>query len=131
MIVLHESSAGLNPTAALEDLEAQAAVARQCGARIYAIPPPFVDDVSIEDALGPLWPARPPEVAIWLGSIPSHERYHAVHETLRRRGVLLCNSPDAFARAMFLDLACARLGDLTPPTAIVADGGDRAAAVTS
>jgi hypothetical protein len=131
MIVLHESSAGLNPTAALEDLEAQAAVARQCGARIYAIPPPFVDDVSMDDALRPLWPTRPPEIAIWLGSIPSHERYHAVYEALRRRGALLCNSPDAFARAMYLDRACARLGDLTPRTAIVAHGGDLHAAVTS
>src|SRR5438045_2774681 len=94
MIVLTENSERLPPSASARDIAAATNAATLVGCRMYYIPLDFTDCGDAEGALSHI-PQQDPEVpALWIGYIPSLDRYRAIYEASLNRGIRLLNSPE-------------------------------------
>jgi hypothetical protein len=104
--------------------------ARLAGCRIVYIPPTFDECGSADAALAHVGEQVEVTPAVWVGYIPTPERYSALYEAALARGMQLLNDPDQFRLAMEFDRFYPLLGDLTPESAVVwhADETSRVAA---
>lgn len=104
------------PSASKRDLEASARAAEWAGFEVSFIEPDFSRCGDAEGALAHLakGPARP---ALWLGYIPTVERYEAIYQAAAALGLWLPNTPEQHRRAMELHRAYPHLSGLTPATA--------------
>lgn len=111
------------------ELERAEHVARSLGLSVYVIERDFDRCGDANGALAHV-PVQPePVKAIWLGSIPSRERYEAIYKAARARSILLINTPTEFWRAMWFWGFYPRLAGLTPESILIEGKGDcRAAA---
>src|SRR6185369_5961420 len=58
---------------------------------------------------------------VWVGYIPSYERYEAIYQAALNHNVQLVNSPLEYRRAMEFDQFYPLLAELTPKSLIVED----------
>jgi len=116
-VVLHEES-GFTDSPLVADTAATARAARGAGWEVHAFASDFDILGTAEEALEHVPVHAPPRPAVWLGFIPSPERYRAVHAAARGRGLLLLNDPDAYVRTTELDAYLPRLAELTFESAI-------------
>jgi hypothetical protein len=72
-----------------------------------------------DDVLGGLAPVASPGPAVWLGYIPTPERYAQVYEAARSRGLHLLNTPEEHLRALEFPRAWPHLGGLTPESRVI------------
>jgi hypothetical protein len=72
-----------------------------------------------DDVLGALAPVEQPGPAVWLGYIPTPERYAQVYEAARERGLHLLNDPEAHLRALEFPRAWPHLRGLTPESRVI------------
>jgi hypothetical protein len=119
MIVFSEAADTGRSSASQRDLikSEQAAAIHSC--RIYSIPSDFS---ACGDAEGALWhvPAFPdPQPAIWLGFIPSPERYQDIYQAAARRNIWLLNDPEQHLRAQEFDRMYPFLEQLTPLSRVI------------
>lgn len=121
MIVLSEASEQLLPSASARDIRSTTEAARLAGCRVYTIPPDFERCGTADDALChvPLQPEPTP--GVWVGYIPSPERYEELYYAALARNIRLANSPEEHLNAQEFDRAYPRLGDLTPESLILTD----------
>jgi len=118
-VVLAESMAQAAPSASARDNGMSVAAARLAGWQVYEFPQDFVQ---CGDADAALWhvPEQPrPTAAIWVGFIPSPERYAAVYEAARARNLYLPNSLEQHLEAQEFDRTYLRLGALTPESRVI------------
>lgn len=94
-------------------------LARQLGCRVHPIPAQFDEACSAQDAL--CWLPRFDEsrTALWLGFIPSHERYAALFEAALEHNVRLIHTPAQFEMAMDLEHHYPRIATLTSRSIIL------------
>jgi len=119
MIVFTEFSPQLAPSASADDLRKATEAAKLTGCRVYHIPPDFEQCETAENALA-FVPAQEREtLAVWVGYIPTPERYAAVYAAALDKGVRLLNSPEEHLDAQEFDRAYPRLAGLTPASVIV------------
>jgi hypothetical protein len=122
MIVFSEASADLDPDKSDGDINGATRVAVELGGPVYFLS--RAGAVEAEDEEDPLAhvPAQPREQpAVWIGHIPTPERYARVYAQALARGIRLINSPDAHRRALEFDGAYPRLAGLTPRSVVVDD----------
>jgi hypothetical protein len=114
MIVLSEASPRQEPSASANDLAASTEVARLCGARVYHIPQDFDECDGVENALYYLKESNPRETGVWIGYIPTIERYRELYEACLQKNIQLINTPEQHQQIMEFDHAYTRLRELTP-----------------
>jgi hypothetical protein len=125
-------------TEALEDTDAEprdleiarhTQCAREAGARLFHFHPDFPSAMEADVALAHLPDALPGEPCIWVGTIPSPERYADVEREVARRGATLVNSQAAHLVALELQRAYPHIAEWTARTAEVRDLKDVPAAL--
>jgi hypothetical protein len=128
MVVLTESGGDLPPSASARDIEASTNAARLVGCDVFHIPADFAQ---CGDAEGALW--HVPRVvgrkyAIWIGYIPTLERYSQIYAAALAKGIQLLNTPVQHRIAEEFDHAYPLLGELTPASITIRDLDECAAA---
>jgi hypothetical protein len=103
------------------ELERLTETAQMLGCRIVPLP----DDLNVYghvDRIFDYVPEYAPAIAgVWIGYIPSPERYAQVYEAAFRKGIRLVNAPLEYRRAMEFDRFYPLIHDLTPRSRIVSD----------
>jgi hypothetical protein len=120
LIVLHEETGHTSSPLAKDGL-AIADAARAAGCEVFGFSSDFDIFGTAEEALENV-PAQPePTPAVWIGFVPSPERYRDVYEAARSRNLVLLNDPDEYRLTSELDRFYPRLDDLTFRTVPVTD----------
>ncbi|MEM6268286.1 MAG: ATP-grasp domain-containing protein [Bacteroidota bacterium] len=121
MIVFSESvphpDAATN--ASQRDLYKGDQAARIQGCRIYYIPADFSSAGGAEGALDRVPQFEQPQPAVWLGFIPTPERYADLYAAAARRNIFLLNDPEAHLRAQEFDRMYPHLVELTPKSVVI------------
>lgn len=118
MILLTEAGQ-VGDSASARDLDRVAAVGRLLGYDVYSIPPDFEECGTAENALWHV-PSQSRETpAIWVGFIPSADRYSAVYSAALAKNIRLVNDPTANQIATEFDLAYPLLDDITPASVVL------------
>lgn len=120
VIVLHEET-GHTSSPLSKDTVATAEAARAAGCEVY----PFSSDFDIfgtaEEALADVPIQAPGTPGVWLGFVPSPDRYRDVYEAARARGIVLLNEPSAYQLTSELDRFYPKLEALTFRTVVIDD----------
>lgn len=119
LLVLSEARDEPGASASAQDMIEMTRAAQLVGCRVFFIPTDFSRCDTADNALWqvPVRDAQTP--AVWLGFIPSPERYEAIHEAATARRVQLLNSVEEHLRALEFDRALPLLGDLTPKSVVL------------
>lgn len=128
LIVLSEADAAPPTSINGRELRAQSEAARLFGWRVIPIPADFSICETAEAAMAYVPSYHPPAPALWIGFIPTIERYSAMYEAAAARGIHLLNRPSEHQTAMEFDHAYSRLGALTPESAAATTVEDAVAA---
>jgi hypothetical protein len=129
VIVLSESSAQLTPSPSAQDLKKMTEAASLSGCRVYYIPQDFSQCETAENALAHIPNQDAPTPAVWIGYIPSPERYASIHDAARAKNIVLLNDLDQHLTAQEFDRAYALLHGLTPRSVVLTDSGQCANAI--
>lgn len=100
LTILHEESAMLSGSAVGRDTASSVEAARSVGLPVLDFSSDFELWGSAEEAFEAIQVRPAPEPALWVGYIPSAERYGAVYEAAAKRNLLLLNTPDEHLLAM-------------------------------
>ena len=128
MIVFSEFSSHLSPSASAADLRKATEAANLTGCQVYYIPQDFEQCETAENALAYAPRQNHASSAVWIGYIPTPERYSAIYEAALDKGIRLLNSPDEHLNAQEFDRTYPRLTGLTPASIIVTAESECAAA---
>lgn len=131
MIVLTENAEQLPPSASARDIAASTNVAKIVGCEVYHTPVDFSDSGDAEGALWHLPMRATAEPGIWIGYIPTLERYDQIYDAALAKGIRLVNSPAEHRIAQEFDSAYPRLQGLTPESRIIQDESECEAAVAA
>jgi hypothetical protein len=118
MYILTEATPELDPDISSGDTVGATRAALALGLPVHFLPAAAGLGPE-EDVLGGLAPVESPAPALWLGSIPTPERYTQVYEAARSRGLHLLNSPEEHLRALEFPRAWPHLGGLTPESRVI------------
>jgi hypothetical protein len=118
MIVLAESTGLLAPSASRRDLERSIEAAWLAGARVFFMPPDFSRCENAENALAHVASQKSPTPTVWIGFIPSFERYESIYGAVRAKNGCLLNTPDEHRAVQEFDLSYRFLEGLTPRSAV-------------
>lgn len=119
MFVLSEWSPQLEPSASADDIRAATEVAQLASLRIINIPPDFSLCETAGNALWQLPFCESPTPAIWIGYIPTLERYSSIYKAAKAKNVFLLNTPTQHQIAQEFDFAYSHLQELTPRSFII------------
>lgn len=126
MIVLAETADSTASVTGRQALETSAAIAQLMGFTVY----PITGAVSCTDTALSHIPSQPADTpGIWLGSLPSPERYHTIYCNALKRGIRLLNTPAEHQRAQEFDRAYPQLVGLTPESMVISRLADCQAAI--
>jgi hypothetical protein len=128
MIAFTETYSRSSGTGGLQALRKATEAAALQGWRVVAIPSEFGEDVSAADALDalPYFPEIQP--AIWIGYIPTPDRYLALQNAALAKNIHLLNDLDAHLLAQEFDRYFPFLEGLTPKSVILRSAEEAAAA---
>jgi hypothetical protein len=124
MIVLSEATNETALSASARDNFEMTEAAKLSGCTVYHIPKDFSQ---CENAENGLWhiPVRPGRTqAVWIGFIPSPERYEAIYTELLRKHIHLLNTPQEHLIAQEFDRAYPMLAGLTPESVVLTTPDD-------
>ncbi|WP_372367283.1 ATP-grasp domain-containing protein [Candidatus Uabimicrobium sp. HlEnr_7] len=119
MIVFSEHTT-LNSESA-RDLEQVTKVAQASGCRVYFIPSDFDDCGDAEGALCYVPQQQIPKKAVYIGYIPTIERYNEIYNAAKQKNIYLVNSPQEYALAEHFHLYYSSIEDLTPKSYFLTD----------
>jgi hypothetical protein len=118
MHVLTEADPELDPDISSGDTVGTTRAALELGLPVHFLPR-VGSPGSEDDVLGGLAPVAQPGPTVWLGYIPTPERYAQVFEAARERGLHLLNDPEAHLRALEFPRAWPHLRGLTPDSQVI------------
>ncbi len=118
LVVFSEADATPSTTINGRELRAISEAARLLGCRVHPVPADFSVCGTAEAALAYLPTFDPPAPGVWVGFIPTPERYAALYAAAQSHGVALLHTPDQHQTAMEFDHFYPLLGDLTPASAV-------------
>ena len=119
MIVFSEFSPQLPPSASTADLRKATEAAKLTGCQVYHIPQDFEQCETAENALAYVPIQESKTSAVWIGYIPTPERYEAIYAAALAKGIRLLNSPEKHLDAQEFDRTYPRLAEITPASVIV------------
>jgi hypothetical protein len=103
------------------ELQSITEAAQLFGCRVYSIPPNFDECGNAENALAYVPEFDKPMSCVWVGFIPSLERYQAIYNAALQKNIRLVNSPKQHRLAMEFDQFYPLLHDLTAKSLIIED----------
>lgn len=113
------------------DLARSTEAARLAGFQLFFVPVDLPAGVEVEDVLANLTPSIHGETALFIGYIPSFERYEKLASAVLGKGYRVLVQPSAHRQMLEMDLASEALGDLSPPFAVITDEAQAEPAVRS
>jgi hypothetical protein len=119
LIVLTESSGNLAPSPSARDIAAATEAAGLAGCKVYHIPQDFDDCGDAEGALWHIPDQSAQSAGVWIGYIPSLERYAHIYHAALKKGIRLLNTPEEHRIAQEFDSAYPHLVGLTPESIII------------
>ncbi|MEM8530863.1 MAG: ATP-grasp domain-containing protein [Chloroflexota bacterium] len=120
MVVVFSETDAFPPTNLnTHELHAITETARMFGCRIHPIPQDFNVIGRVENALTYLPTYDSPIPGVWVGYIPSVERYRDLYDGAKAKGIYLLNTPIEHQIAMEFDRFYPRLGQLTPESTTI------------
>lgn len=119
MIVLSEAPEQVSPNASARELGAVTEAARLVGFRVYTIPPDFERCGTAENALAHVPPRDTTAPGVWVGYIPTPDRYAAIYMAPLDKGIRLLNTPAQHRTAMEFDGFYPLLEGLTPRSVVI------------
>ncbi len=119
MIVLSEDSDRLMPSASARENRIGTETAKLLGLRVYYMPEDFSRCETAENALAHVPVQEQAQWGIWVGYIPTPERYQALYDAALRRRICLLNTPEQHLIAQEFDRAYPRLQGLTPESVVI------------
>ena len=129
MIALSEASPQVPPSASASDIRRMTEAARLTGCQVYYIPQDFSRCETAENALAYV-PAQEQETpCVWIGYIPTADRYQAMYAAALGKNIRLLNDPGQHLDAQEFDRAYAKLGSLTPASVMITSEDECDAAV--
>ncbi len=123
VFVLSEDQPDAARTVNAQETHSITEMARLLGCRVIYIPRSS-DEASIEDALAYAPEIDPPMPGIWVGYIPSFERYSTVYSVALAKGIRLLNTAEQHRTAMEFDQFYPLISDITPESSVVRSMGD-------
>jgi len=130
VVVLSEASFTDRSSINERELTAITDAAHLFGCRVYPLPPNFDLCETAENAFAYVPTFDALQLGIWVGYIPTPERYTAIYQAALTRNIRLVNTPNQYQTAMEFDRFYPRLGDLTPKSRIVTAPGQLATAAS-
>ncbi len=124
LIVLSEARDESMASPSAQDMIDMTRAAQLLGCPTYFIPTDFSECETAENALWHLPEQAEESAGVWLGFIPSPERYEAIYQAALRRLVRLLNTPGEHLRALEFDRAYPLLAELTPPCEVLSEGSE-------
>ncbi len=124
LLIFSEARDEVDASPSAQDMIDMTRSAQLVGCPVYFIPKDFSE---CETAEGALWhvPEQEEEAtAIWLGFIPSPERYEAIYHAALHRRVRIVNDPKEHLRALEFDMAYSLLKDITPSSEVLVEGSE-------
>jgi hypothetical protein len=124
MIVLSEATneTALSPSA--RDNFQMTEAAKLAGCTVYHIPKDFSQCENAENALWHIPVQSGRTQAVWIGFIPSAERYEAIYTELQRKHIRLMNTPQEHLIAQEFDKAYPMLAGITPESVVLTNPDD-------
>lgn len=122
LLVLSEARDEPGANASAQDMIEMTRAAQLLGCSVYFIPKTFDECETADNALWQVPTQDAATPAVWLGFIPTPERYTAIYGAALSRRVHLLNSPDEHLRALEFDRAYPLLKELTPESVILREG---------
>jgi hypothetical protein len=122
VVVLSEASFADPGSINGRELGAITDAARLFGCRVYPLPPNFDLCETADGALVYVPTFDTVQPGIWVGYIPTPERYRAIYLAALERNIRLVNTPDEYQNAMEFDRFYPLLGELTPESQMVTTG---------
>ncbi len=122
VFVLSEARDEQDASASAQDMIDMTRAAQLVGCRVFWIPTDFSRCENADNALWQVPVQDEWTPAVWLGFIPSPQRYEAIFEAARARRVRLPNTFEEHLRALEFDRALPLLGELTPPSVVLREG---------
>jgi hypothetical protein len=119
MIVLSEATSETALTASARDNFAMSEAAKLAGCTVYYIPKDFSRCENAENGLWHIPPQAHWRLALWIGFIPTAERYEAIYTELLRKQIRLLNSPQEHLIAQEFDRAYPMLQGITPRSVVL------------
>jgi hypothetical protein len=104
----------------VQDTKQTADAAREAGCDVYSFHSDFDIFGTAEEALEGVPAQAAPAPAMWLGFVPPPDRYRAIYDAAKARGLVLLNDPDEYQLTSELDRFGPRLGELTFRTTVLA-----------
>lgn len=123
LLVVDELAAEAS-SASGRDLARSAEAARLAGFRLFFVPLELPAGVSVADALSNLAPVTDRQPALFLGFIPTPERYAELSAAVAAKGYEVVVAPTAHRQMLEVDLSAKALGELTPPLVVIEDAAD-------
>jgi hypothetical protein len=124
LLILSEAREETGASPSAQDMIDMTRAAQLVGCPTYFIPKDLSECETAENALWHVPEQEENTLAIWLGFIPSPERYEAIYQAALRRRVRLVNNPEQHLRALEFDRAYPLLEGLTPRSEVLSEGSD-------
>jgi len=128
MIVFSEDSEKLFPSTSARDIHASTEAAKLMGCKVYHIASDF-SGMTEEAILWHVSKQEPETIGIWIGYIPTSERYQLLYRAALTKGIHLINSPEEHLRCQEFDRTYPFLEGLTP-SSVVLHSADECAQVS-
>lgn len=121
MIVLTEDSTNDVYSASAIDIKIATEAAKIMGFQVYYIPQDFSFCETAENALNHIPKQEKEILGLWIGYIPTPERYEAIYNAAICKGIKLLNTPEQHLNVAEFDRAYPKLLGLTPETIAIAN----------
>lgn len=128
MIIFSEDSEKLSPSTSARDIHISTEAAKLMGCKVYHIAADF-SGMTEEEILWHVPQQELETAGVWIGYIPTSERYQLLYRAAQTKGIRLINSPEEHLRCQEFDRAYPFLVGLTPQTVILHSAEECAQAV--
>jgi hypothetical protein len=119
VIVLSETRTGPAQTPSERDNQRMTDAAQLVGCRVYYIPSNFDDCENVENALWHTPVQEQLTPTVWIGFIPTRERYEEMYAAALAKNLRLLNTPKEHQDALEFAHSYPAIADLTPETVIL------------
>ncbi|MGB7340125.1 MAG: ATP-grasp domain-containing protein [Phototrophicaceae bacterium] len=118
IVVLLERLTNQSSINAIESRKIEEA-ARMFGCKVYSFPSNIEEFDNVDDVFAYIPQFDEPILGIWVGVIPSYERYQLIYKIALKKNIHLINTPDQHRNAMEFDQFYPKLEGLTPKSVII------------
>jgi hypothetical protein len=119
VVVLSEASVVNRESLDWQELYSVTETARMLGCTVYPIPHDFEVCETAENALAYMPEFDPPVAGVWVGFIPTEQRYSEIYHAAHAKGVQLLNTPEQHQTIMEFDRYYPLIEGLTPKSIVL------------